>query len=168
MKRYQSDEETRIKALSDFLKIKEDRIKVSEYDENLLLVDDSKDQFYVAVDDEDADKLARKNIEDTLWAFNSDFIAEHSSGIREVGERGIKALHKMQEDLCESANSIVKALIDDMDDFVEDAISADGRGHFISSYDGEEYEQGDSYIYCIDDKDSIEPDFDKEDDIERE
>lgn len=168
MKRYQSDEETRIKALSDFLKIKEDRIKVSEYDENLLLVDDSKDQFYVAVDDEDADKLARKNIEDTLWAFNSDFIAEHSSGIREAGERGIKALRKMQEDLCESANSIVKALIDDMDDFVEDAISADGRGHFISSYDGEEYEQGDSYIYCIDDKDSIEPDFDKEDDIERE
>ena len=168
MKRYQSDEETRIKALSDFLKIKEDRIKVSEYDENLLLVDDSEDRFYVAVDDEDADKLARENIEDSLWAFNSDFIAEHSSSMREAGERGVRALQKMQEDLCEDANSIVKALIDDMDDFVEDAISADGRGHFISSYDGEEYEQGDSYIYCIDDKDSIEPDFDKEDDIERE
>jgi hypothetical protein len=30
---------------------------------------------------------------------------------------------------------------------MKDAISTDGRGHFISSYDGEENEQGDYYIY---------------------
>ena len=27
-----------------------------------------------------------------------------------------------------------------MDEFIEDAISADGRGHFLSSYDSEEVE----------------------------
>jgi hypothetical protein len=35
----------------------------------------------------------------------------------------------------------------DEDELMKDAISTDGRGHFISSYDGEENEQGDYYIY---------------------
>jgi hypothetical protein len=29
----------------------------------------------------------------------------------------------------------------DIDSLVEDAISADGRGHFLSSYDGDENEE---------------------------
>jgi hypothetical protein len=46
----------------------------------------------------------------------------------------------LQKDLCEDANPPVEALIKDMDHFVSDAISADGRGHFLSSYDSEEQE----------------------------
>jgi hypothetical protein len=53
----------------------------------------------------------------------------------------------MQGELCESANPIIEALIEDMDHFVSDAISSDGRGHFISRYDGEENEEGEFYIY---------------------
>ena len=36
-----------------------------------------------------------------------------------------------------------------MDEFIEDAISSDGRGHFLSPYDGEENEEGDYFIYRI-------------------
>jgi len=34
----------------------------------------------------------------------------------------------------------MEAIIEDMDSFVQDAISADGRGNFLSSYDGDEQE----------------------------
>ena len=54
-----------------------------------------------------------------------------------------------QEKHCESANDTILALIDDLDEFVQDAISSDGRGHFLSSYDGEEVETENYYIYRI-------------------
>ena len=45
-------------------------------------------------------------------------------------------------------------LIDDIDEFCKDAISADGRGHFLNGYDGNEYEQsfkykGESYTFYL-------------------
>jgi hypothetical protein len=46
----------------------------------------------------------------------------------------------MQSELCEDANELVKAVIRDIDHFVKDAILSDGRGHFLSGYDGEENE----------------------------
>ena len=49
----------------------------------------------------------------------------------------------MQENSCEGANDFIESLIEKtcgMDSFIESAISADGRGHFISSYDGNEEE----------------------------
>jgi hypothetical protein len=45
-----------------------------------------------------------------------------------------------QEAKCEDANETIAALITDIDEFIEDAICADGRGHFLNGYDGEEYE----------------------------
>ena len=39
------------------------------------------------------------------------------------------------------SNELLKAMITDIDEFVEDAVSAFGRGHFLSSYDGEENEE---------------------------
>jgi len=49
----------------------------------------------------------------------------------------------------EDANKIFTKVIPDMDSFVEDAVSTDGRGHFLSSYDGDESEEGDFYIYRL-------------------
>ena len=57
----------------------------------------------------------------------------------------------MQSKKCEGANDAILALIKKtdggLDGFVEDAISADGRGHFLSSYDGDENEENGFYIY---------------------
>lgn len=94
---------------------------------------------YAVGNDEDCDKAAREYIEESLWAFNAEFIASHAHAI--MTDKTIAAIKKMQEELCEDANGLVEALIDDMDVFVRNAIDADGRGHFLNPYDGEEHEQ---------------------------
>ena len=106
---------------------------------------------YKVLTDAEADEEAKENILDSLWAFNADFILQHTEFYKTSSDREdtefVNSLKQLQGDICESANSIVKALIIDIDAFVEDAIDADGRGHFISYYDGEEIEQDDFYIY---------------------
>jgi hypothetical protein len=85
-------------------------------------------------DDEEADEAVKEYIEESVWAFNSDFLA---------GETGIDAdAFSSIQDKCESANPAIRSMIEGtcgMNRFVEDAVSADGRGHFLSSYDGEEF-----------------------------
>lgn len=106
---------------------------------------------YKVLTDEEADEAARETIINELWAFNADFIITHTEFWNTCTENewheAVKALEEMQRRLCESANAIIKALIADLDEFIEDAIDADGRGHFLSLYDGEEYESGEFYIY---------------------
>jgi hypothetical protein len=93
---------------------------------------------YLVLTDSEADTKARESILETLWAFRPEFIVSHVAG--RTNDRVIDALRKMQVELCEDANELVKAMIKDLDHFVDDAISADGRGHFLSSYDGYERE----------------------------
>lgn len=107
-------------------------------------------QEYKVYTDEEADEAAADYIKESLWAFNPEFILEHSAASEETTAREdeeiIKAIRMVQESICESANALVKALISDIDTFIEDAIDADGRGHFLSSYDGEEHESNGFYI----------------------
>lgn len=95
-------------------------------------------EFSVMTEEEREEKV-KEHIRESLWAFNSWFILNHTKeGIN--NNRVEKALKKMQEELCEDANELVYALIEDFDSFVEDAVNADGYGHFLSPYDGEENE----------------------------
>jgi hypothetical protein len=59
----------------------------------------------------------------------------------------------MQSKKCEGANDSILALIEKtdggLDGFVEEAVSVDGRGHFLSGYDGEECEVGEFFAYRI-------------------
>ena len=100
------------------------------------------DDYSVLTDDE-ADKAVKGYIEESVCFFNTSFIASHS----DVDEEVIKKLQELYED----SNKAIKSLIKDFDHFVDDAICADGRGHFLSSYDGEENEvkinDNDYYIY---------------------
>lgn len=99
----------------------------------------------------EAEEAAKENIVNDLWAFNADFILRHTVFYENSTDREdkafVEALQSLQGSICEGATPIIKALVKDIDAFVEDAIDADGRGHFISWYDGEEYEAGDYYIY---------------------
>ena len=100
------------------------------------LGDDSFDESdYEVYTDKEATERAKELILDSLWAFRASFILSHSK--IDMDE---KYFTKIQGDLCEGANGLVKSMIDDIDYFVEDAINCDGRGHFISTYDGEENE----------------------------
>lgn len=116
------------------------------------------EEFYV-LEDERAYALAFQLIEAELWAFAPDFIAEHLKHDIVYCDNPVNlddlrlAIRAVQERLYEGANAIIHALIDDLEEFVDDAIAADGRGHFISSYDGEEHEvtvDGETYyIYRL-------------------
>jgi hypothetical protein len=61
----------------------------------------------------------------------------------------LEALDTVRERLCERANPLVLALIEDQRYFVHDAKIADGRGHFLAGYDGEECEQDGWCLYRV-------------------
>ena len=94
---------------------------------------------YLVLTDEEADERAKEYILESVWAFNADFIIEHSNAL-DFDEASKKVVEAIAEQ-CESGNEAMKKLIDDLDEFVSDAVSADGRGHFLSGYDGEENEE---------------------------
>jgi hypothetical protein len=91
---------------------------------------------YSLLTDSEADARTREHILDSVWAFKASFIAAHArDGVTEEVIQSIQA-----NDKCESNNPVILALIKDVDAFVDDAIRSDGRGQFLSSYDGEEIE----------------------------
>jgi hypothetical protein len=96
--------------------------------------------------DEEADEFVREYIEDSLWAFLPAFLSSATGLDEKIFNAFVKA------ELCEDANEAIEALVKHtcgMDRFVDEAVTADGRGHFLSSYDGEEREikVGDTYLY---------------------
>ena len=141
--------ETRKKALAAFVA------------ESLITYDAETGEFitqngavYKIFTDTEADQAAREDIRNSLWAFNADFILDHSKAADDLSGRDraevIKAWQEMQANLCESATPLVRCLIADLDEFIDDAIDADGRGHFLAQYDGDEHELGgDLYAYRI-------------------
>ncbi len=130
----------RIKTLAKFLEV--DKGDLKNLGDNRFGLGEKE---YLVLTDNEADRATRAYIEDSLWAFNAGFIIEHSKLPWEAEEM----IKGFQEAKSEDANETIKALIKDMKEFVDDAISADGRGHFLSGYDGEENEEGDFFIYRI-------------------
>ena len=133
---------TKIEALAKFLEIGIEDITETDWD--TLEADGSE---FLVLTDEEADAKAYSEIEESLWAFNADFIIDMCgfSG-------GEKSLMAMQREYCEDCDEFIKAMIEGtcgMDSFVESAIESDGRGHFISGYDGEEVEQDEYFIYRV-------------------
>jgi len=112
--------------------------KKLSYDHWGLAVYETEDGREWAVGTESqANKAAKENVLESLWAFRTDYIAR-AVGLTDQEERGLQA---MQEKLSEDANAIVRRIIGErnLDRFVRYAIDSDGRGHFLSPYDGEEH-----------------------------
>lgn len=130
----------KIDTLAEFLNISKDEAQ------NLI---DNED--YLVLTDEEADQRAKEEILNSLWAFNADFILEHCANYKQMDcyefDAAKEALQDAQSKSCESLNGLCRALISDIDEFIEDAIYADGRGHFISFYDGQENELNGFFIY---------------------
>ena len=127
----------KVEAVADFMDLNEiGKANITHQDDHYYTY--GNEEYMVLTDDEADDKVA-EYIKETVWSFNPDFLASHSGIDREVFER-------LQES-CETANDAIFKLIKDFDHFVEDAIGTDGRGHFLSGYDGNENEQGDFYLY---------------------
>lgn len=130
------------KALREFFNIPDDQAVVpSVYEDNVFEVGQAE---YLVLTEKEADEYAREEIERSLWAFNAEFILHHCNNNEMDNfewDAALQALKKAQGEFCESLNGLVRALISNMDEFVDDAICSDGRGHFLAYYDGDEDEQ---------------------------
>lgn len=136
----------KIKALADFLG--ESVKNLRDNGDNCYQVADGLE--YLVLTDEEADEQARTDIEDSLWAFNSEFILDTCE--LDSDPNVTNSLRKMRENSCEGCNDFIRAIVDGtcgIYEFVAQAILADGRGQFLSTYDGEEGEQDGHFIYCI-------------------
>ena len=88
---------------------------------------------YLVYTDEEADDAVRDYIEQSVWAFTPSFLSAHTGYIDED-------VFKLLQEKCEGAHDSIMSMIKDFDAFVEDAVACDGRGHFLSGYDGIEHE----------------------------
>ena len=137
----------KIQSLADYLHIKPSAIRTLYWDDCVFDVDGEE---YLVLTDDEADTRLRAEIRDSVWAFNSGFIAEHSSACSENRKAFAELFEIAQKKLCESANDLFLSLIDDFDEFVDDAEAIDGRAHFLAQYDGKEIELGDGlYAYRV-------------------
>lgn len=96
---------------------------------------------YLVLTDKEANKAAADYIRDSVWAFRPEWLAEQT-------DLPIEVFEALGPTLYESANdAILKIIGDNFDDFVTEAIKADGRGHFLAGYDHTENEWRDYFIY---------------------
>lgn len=86
---------------------------------------------YAIGGDSEADVAAKECIRQSVWSFCPEFLANHMPIDADI----IKII---QEAKYEDANEPLTELLRNFNEFVDDAVGADGRGHFVSSYDGEE------------------------------
>ena len=138
--------DNKIKALAEYLGEPAENLR--DNGDNYFQVVDGHE--YLVLTDGEADEKAQEYIEDSLWAFKAEFILE-TCGLDSSFDV-VESLRKMQKDSCEGCNEFIRAIIDGtcgIDAFVEDAILADGRGQFMSTYDGKEGEQDGYFIYRI-------------------
>ena len=131
---------TKLQTMAEFLECDVDQVDVETYDKNAFSCGSLSGE-YLILTDEEADQSAEDYIKDSVWAFTPSFLSEHTGIDEEIFE--------MLQDKCESSNEVITNSIKDMEEFIADAIGADGRGHFISSYDGEEEELNNFFIYRI-------------------
>jgi len=133
----------RISALADFLGCGYEEIEEIEEISDRHPEYSIDGEYYMVLTDSEADKLSAEYVADTLWAFNADFLADYCDLPREV--------FTVLQDRAEGANDTVRKLINRAEggfpEFVDAAIGADGRGHFLGAYDGEEHTSGEFFIY---------------------
>ena len=137
---------TKIQALAKYLELSDTE------EEDIEQVDYMKsgysygDKEYLVLTDKEADEQVAEYIKDSIWSFNASYILEEcnlDNGLEE-------AIQAYQQKECEGANDSLLSLVEKLcglEQFIEDAIGADGRGHFLAGYDGGEIEEGEYYIY---------------------
>lgn len=127
-------------ALSEYLEIGIDEVDCSTYDENIF---DAGGAEYMVLTDEEADAEALNYIKESLWAFNASFLA----GFTGLDEKVFVALQCGCEDSNDAVESLIKGTGNTVEALAEEAICTDGRGQFLNTYDGDENEQDEFFIY---------------------
>tara|TARA_R100000458_G_C8221367_1_gene205628 strand:- start:477 stop:923 length:447 start_codon:yes stop_codon:yes gene_type:complete len=144
-----TQENTHEKTLAAMLGVDVEEVTKSSWDTYGLQTFEANGGEYAIGTDAECEEAAAEYIRETVWAFRGWFIADHSP-------EGLTAedIDALRGERCEDANNALTALIEagsGMADFIDAAINADGRGHFLASYDGEEIESdcGNVFAYRI-------------------
>ena len=114
-----------VRALANYLQVK--------YSEAENLIDEG---VYEVLDEYAIMEKARDGIIQTLWAFRYEFLSDNCPIIAKINK---DAWENMVNSLGESINDAIYDMIEATSDFwvfVDEAIAADGLGHFTNSYDG--------------------------------
>ncbi len=141
---------TKFEALSEFLEL-ENSDDILDKGDNLF--SHGKCEYLVLTDTE-ADEGYADYIESSIWAFNAPFLVPFIKACDRLSDKEtelfIEMIQYAQENEYDGCNNMILALVGDrLNDLVKEAISCDGRGHFLSSYDGYEHEEGDYFIYRV-------------------
>ena len=108
---------------------------VGEYEDGRYEIDGID---YLVLTDSEADEKVKEYVENTLWAFNPNFL----SNVTGIDESVFEAIQ--DNDKCEGNNEAIKSILEatntSIEEVAEEAIRWDGRGHFLDRYSGEEIE----------------------------
>jgi len=136
----------KVRSLCEFIECEPGELSLERHDHyGLALYSYGQLEFAIGTDSE-ADDACEAYVRDSIWAFNASFILEQCDLPRDLEE----CIQSYQGKECESANDSLLKLVEKccgLREFTKAAMSADGRGHFLSGYDGNENESGDFFIY---------------------
>jgi hypothetical protein len=94
---------------------------------------------YAVGTERQVEEAVREYVRDSLWAFRPEFLQGYTPA-----EVDAEILTVIIEKKCEDATEIIARLVGDrLGKLIDDAVAADGRGHFLASYDGEERDSSD-------------------------
>lgn len=128
--------DSRVQALAKHLGCDPLEVHEADYGDNTFRIGRHTD--YLVLTDEEADEATESYIREHLWTFDIDFIATHFKV--DLNDAAREAMRELAGRLCEGANPIFEALVEDFDTLASCAIGIDGRGHFLAQYDGNENE----------------------------
>ena len=116
------------------------KFKVNDDDTSYIDLDgENVNESYMVLTDEEAENKCNEYIWDNLWSFQAKFLQYYMP-------LEVQHIEKIQE-LYEDANDILVNLVTNKGGLERDAKLADGRGHFLASYDGAEEEYSNYFIY---------------------
>lgn len=134
--------EQKQKALEKYL-IRNDEFSKEELRD--LVYQDGWDEFEIAsqsykvLTDEEANEQVWDYIRESLWAFKPGFLVRYMPG--GVNKKVIAILQQECEGCNDALFGMINAEEGRFDALVNNAIALDGRGRYLSSYDGREYKE---------------------------
>lgn len=120
----------RMEALAYHLGVPQPSLEMGSWGEILV-----KDQEWKILTRREAEKQAREYIRESLWSFNPEFLLDYMP--RRMTLRAVQQIQELYEDANEQLTLLVGSRLSAL---MSDAIQLDGRGNFLSQYDGKEVE----------------------------
>jgi len=142
---HDNDTIPQVRALCSHLECEPEELSLKRHDHYGLAVYSYGRREFAIGDDNEADKAVRDNIKDSVWSFRPGFLSSYTGLPDEV----FTALQDQCEDSNDAVLQCIKRTKHRLAGFVDEAVAADGRGHFLSPYDGDENEVDNFYIYQI-------------------